>query len=101
MAEYWKIVWKYFWAEDSWDRRAHISAAVAIGLAIGIIWRCVFRKVNVNDRKKEAFFWLIAWTFGPPIWFWIESIFRPGAEIATASAIWAAVLATILVLVKP
>jgi hypothetical protein len=91
-----------------------IFGAVAFVYAIWAISRCSFWGVNLKtpetQKQYEAFAYLLSWTFGPPLWFMVDwYVFRHPLPPATdltggqklAAAIWAAVFATILELVKP
>jgi hypothetical protein len=85
---------------------------VAFAYGIVAITRCALYGVNLArdsspELKHEALIHLLIWTFGPPLWFAIETSFfasdRTDLSLGQklASGIWAAVFAAILVLVKP
>ena len=81
---------------------------VAFSYGIIAVTRCALGKLNLVNNPIEATLHVLAWTFGPPLWFAFETYVLTGADGRAdlekgqkmVSSIWAAVLAAILFLVK-
>jgi len=91
------LIWPTFWLG--------LSAFV---LGVVAIVRCSAYDVRLTTHKPEAAFYVIFWTLMPPLWFGFENAIlydraglfdlSPGQK--KAAALWAAILAAILLLVK-
>lgn len=81
---------------------------VAFVYGVVAVTRCALFDVNLKHHPGEATLHVLAWTFGPPLWFAFETyvLTKPEqrAELEKGqkivASLWAAVLAAILFLVK-
>lgn len=85
--------------------RIHLGVVAFIFGFVAVL-RCAAVPVTLQSNTFEATFYVLAWTFGPPAWFALESWVLSGESgleqgQKSMSALWAAVLAAILFLVKP
>ena len=64
--------------EQQFVYRQHVAgwfAAIALSLSLGLSFFGWGQKVGSSGVKTLQVFVLVAWTLGPPIWFWYEYIF--------------------------